>query len=382
MTKPQHLIDRIQKPGPKRILSLDGGGIRGALTLGFLEKIEELLSYRFQKDDFRLCDYYDLIGGTSTGSIIASGLAIGMRAKEIKQMYLAIGGKIFGTKYNWYKYYRRGAKYSHLPLEEALQKIFNGYTLGDQRIKSLLCIVTKRVDTYSTWPVINNPLGKYYDDNKDIPLWELIRASTAAPSYFEPKIIRVNALKENIPQYGAFIDGGVSSANNPSFQLFLLAQAQGYRINWNSGKEDLFITSIGTGTFRKKFFYEDFKKVSLLQWGKSIPNLFMEDASYVNQSLLQFFSNPPNPVEIDGELGDLDGEILTDQPLLSYLRYNAYLTKDQLDQLHLSFRYDEQKIKNLREMDQGQNRHMLAEIGENAARQQVLREHFPEAFDI
>ena len=72
------LSERLTAPGPKRILALDGGGIRGALSLGFLERIERLLRERHANPDLRLRDYFDLIGGTSTGSIIAVGLAIGM----------------------------------------------------------------------------------------------------------------------------------------------------------------------------------------------------------------------------------------------------------------------------------------------------------------
>ena len=64
------LIDRLTAPGPKRMLALDGGGIRGALTLGFLERMEGILRRRHLKPDLRLSDYFDLIGGTSTGAII------------------------------------------------------------------------------------------------------------------------------------------------------------------------------------------------------------------------------------------------------------------------------------------------------------------------
>jgi uncharacterized protein len=69
----QQLLDRTT--APKRILSLDGGGIRGILTLEYLSAIEGMLKKRSSRDDFLLCDYFDLIGGTSTGSIIAAGLA-------------------------------------------------------------------------------------------------------------------------------------------------------------------------------------------------------------------------------------------------------------------------------------------------------------------
>ena len=73
----------MKNPTHKKILSLDGGGIKGALTLGLLKKYEELVQEKFGSDT-RLCDYFDLIGGTSTGSIIASGLAIGLSIEELK----------------------------------------------------------------------------------------------------------------------------------------------------------------------------------------------------------------------------------------------------------------------------------------------------------
>ena len=73
-TLEQHLFS----DGPKRMLALDGGGLRGALTLGYLHEVEALLRQRYGGDPrFRLCDYFDLIGGTSTGSVIATGLALG-----------------------------------------------------------------------------------------------------------------------------------------------------------------------------------------------------------------------------------------------------------------------------------------------------------------
>src|SRR4051794_5085327 len=93
---------RLSAKGRKRILSLDGGGIRGAVTLGFLEEIERILAERYekfgimQKNDFRLYHYFDLIGGTSTSSIIAALLAMGdHRVAEIKDIYGNLCTKIF-----------------------------------------------------------------------------------------------------------------------------------------------------------------------------------------------------------------------------------------------------------------------------------------------
>ena len=71
--------------GPKRILALDGGGVRGVLTLQFLQALETLITARFGEKT-RLCDYFDLIGGTSTGSIIAAGLACGMTVGALRDL--------------------------------------------------------------------------------------------------------------------------------------------------------------------------------------------------------------------------------------------------------------------------------------------------------
>jgi patatin-like phospholipase/acyl hydrolase len=198
MTKADHLSN---KTSPKRILALDGGGIRGALTLGYLQRIEDILRKQHgDNKNFRLSDYFDLIGGTSTGSIIASCLAIGMSVKEIKDMYMDLGDKIFGKKYKWWKIFEIDdlikASYKSKPLEDELQKVFGtDTTLASDKILTGLCIVAKRADTNSVWPLLNHPDGKYYNSvdgmNKDILLWKAVRASAAAPTYFLPQIIDV-----------------------------------------------------------------------------------------------------------------------------------------------------------------------------------------------
>src|SRR5206468_8549742 len=83
-----HLADRYHQPSPRRILALDGGGIRGLITLGVLARMEDLLAEATKSGpEFRLCDYFDLVGGTSTGAIIAAGLARGMSVAELARLY-------------------------------------------------------------------------------------------------------------------------------------------------------------------------------------------------------------------------------------------------------------------------------------------------------
>ena len=81
---------------PKRILALDGGGLRGILTLGILQKIEDILRDRHGgSDGFRLCHYFDLIAGTSTGAIIAATLAMGWSVEQIRQKYVSLSESVF-----------------------------------------------------------------------------------------------------------------------------------------------------------------------------------------------------------------------------------------------------------------------------------------------
>src|SRR6202030_3459689 len=77
-------------PGPKRILSLDGGGVRGAVTIAFLERLEEVID-EIEGKPTLLCDWFDIIGGTSTGAIIAGALALGYRAADIHTFYKQFG---------------------------------------------------------------------------------------------------------------------------------------------------------------------------------------------------------------------------------------------------------------------------------------------------
>jgi len=72
-----NLVARIEREGPKKLLAIDGGGIRGVLALEVLQRIEDLLKAKSGRADFRLADYFDYIAGTSTGGIIAAGLSVG-----------------------------------------------------------------------------------------------------------------------------------------------------------------------------------------------------------------------------------------------------------------------------------------------------------------
>lgn len=386
MTLQEHL-----SPGkPKRILALDGGGIRGALTLGYLQRIEAILKKQHgDKDSFRLCDYFDLIGGTSTGAIIAACLAIGWTVEEIKQRYFELGGKIFAKKYKWWNIFTIKdiirAGYDAGPLEEQLQIVFNEMKLGSPEIRTGLCIVAKRADTNSVWPLINHPKAKYYDSeegrNKDILLWKAVRASTAAPSYFLPQIIDVGG---GLPT-AAFVDGGVSMANNPSLQLLMIATLKGFPFHWKMGADNLLLVSVGTGMGRWEKIPANVSKNHLLNWAQQIPDMFMADASWNNQIMLQWLSKCDTRWRIDGEIGDLEGDLITgdsDQKgLLTYLRYNQWLDAESLKEL-MNKDYSREQVDGLVEMSNAASRFELFDIGSKDAEGKILEAHFPGSFKV
>ncbi|MCF8239656.1 MAG: patatin-like phospholipase family protein [Saprospiraceae bacterium] len=367
---------RLTAPGPKRILALDGGGVRGVLTLGYLERMEAILRKRHANPDLRLSDYFDLIGGTSTGSIIAAGLALGMSASEIKEQYLQLGETIFAKKKGVIPYLTKGVKYDSSPMDKALKRILGDTLMGDQdRIKTGLCIVTKRADTFSTWPIINHPDGKYYESNKDLPLWEVVRASTAAPTYFLPVIFKVGDEEK-----GAFIDGGISMFNNPSLQLFLIATLRGFPFHWSMGTNNILLVSCGTGAINHIYEVKDMKNPSLMTWASLLPEHFLSDANHYNQLILQMLSDSPTAMEIDSEVGDLKHDRLNGQHVLSYLRFNVQLDPESLNKL--GFSVDRKKAIAISKMDNPKNISILAEIGERHADQLLTPKLFPARFDL
>jgi patatin-like phospholipase/acyl hydrolase len=396
------LQQHLEASTPKRILALDGGGIRGALTLGYLQKIEDILRKQHgDKPEFRLCDYFDLIGGTSTGSIIAACLAIGMKADEITKMYMELGGKIFAKKYKWWNVFEVGdfikGSYDHVPLEKELQNVFGNITLESEKIRTGLCIVAKRADTNSVWPLINHPKGKYYNSadgmNKDILLWKAVRASAAAPTYFIPQLIEVGGGLST----AAFVDGGVSMANNPSVQLLMVATLKGFPFHWRMGADNILLVSVGTGMSKWEKIPQKVSKQHLLNWAQQIPDMLMQDASWHNQTILQWMSACNTRWCIDSEMGDLSDDLMTSDTdkkgLLTYLRYNLWLDQPTLKKL-MDKDYTIDQVNGLVEMSNAASRFELYKIGEKAAENgaidddkkvvatKVTESHFPEKFKI
>ena len=374
------LLTRLTSPGPKRILALDGGGIKGAMTLGFLKRIEDILRVRHNNDKLLLSDYFDLIGGTSTGSIIAALLAVGKTVGEVQLMYQEMGGEIFDDKVKFNLLGLFAPKFKAKPLRERLEKEFGDMQIDSEKIRTGLCIVTKRLDTGGTWPIINHPGAKYFKDNRDILLRDAVRASTAAPSYFEPERLMVK-----IDQEGIFVDGGVSSANNPALYMFMMTQLSGFPFHWKSGKENILLVSCGTGASRPRYTADQidaFMQAKL--WAESSIAGMMSDAHTLNQIVLQSISYSPTKVRIDSEIGDMEQDLISKEPLLSYLRYDLKFEDKEID-LYPAIRkiMEEHKVSvsDIRQMDNAKNRLVLAKMGTAAAELKVNAMHFDPVFD-
>ena len=379
-TRDQHLAN---DGTPKRILALDGGGLRGILSLGLLQKVENDLRERHQAgDDFRLCHYFDLIAGTSTGAIIAATLAMGWTVEEIRKRYMSLGERVFTRSL-----LRQGvlrAKYDEVTLISELKKVYGAKTtLGGPELKTGLLVMTKRLDTGSPWPISNNPRGQYFTarpngvlGDGDYPLWQVVRASTAAPGYFDSQEITI-ARAGSKSVTGEFVDGGVSPFNNPALMAMMYATMNGYRINWATGADKLLVVSIGTGAADPTVTHASLAAKQAVDALLSL----MNDTATLQETLLQWLSDGPTARRVNREIGDLEGDVLNGAAALTYRRYNVDLRASSLQQLEPALQ-DPKVIESLSAMDSPANMTVLHRLGLLAAQRDIQRDHFPAAFDL
>ena len=365
------LSERIRAKGPKRILALDGGGIRGIISLEILAGIETLLREQSgRQNEFVLADYFDFIAGTSTGAIIATALSLGMTVTDIRRFYLETGKEMFeqASVLRRFRY-----KYEDTKLSQKLHEVFGAdTTLGSDRLKTLVMMVMRNATTDSPWPVTNNPFAKFNqrelpDCNLNIPLWQLVRASTAAPCFFPPEVVKVGA------EEFVFIDGALTTYNNPAFQAFLMATVEPYNLNWPAGEDKLLLVSIGTGTNPKANADLQPLDMNILYNSASLPLALMFAALNEQDFLCRVFGKCLTGDPLDQEIGDLIGKQGPVQPkLFTYLRYNAELTCKGLAELGLPYIRPEevQKIDSVEHIDE------LQAIGRTVAQKKVKFQDF------
>ena len=277
-----------------------------------------------------------------------------------------------------------------------------------------LCVVTKRMDTCSPWIVANNPRAPYWldgathDGNERYSLATLVRASTAAPHFFDPELLPISQNQALLPDavakplnvpwparalqallrrlgigrhakidshtYGLFVDGGVTPHNNPSLALFQMATLSPFKIKWQTGPKYLTIFSVGTGTYRPRLSYESlgFARFTKLAFHALIS--LMTDSEMLVLSLMQWMGECPAPWQINSEVGTLADDLPPGGKLFRFLRYDVRLEKDWLAR-ELNYDVSDDALARLRGMDDPAAVHQLYEIGRMAAEKQVKLEH-------
>lgn len=378
----EHLQKRINTPGPKKILALDGGGIRGMMTVEVLAEIESMLRQKLGRgDDFVLADYFDFVAGTSTGAIIAACISLGMKVSDIRAFYISSGKEMFDKAF-LLKRFRY--QYEEEKLAAKLQEVFGkNTTLGSDKLKTVLMMVMRNATTDSPWPVSNNPFAKYNqrvrddgtprnDCNLDLPLWQLVRASTAAPVYFPPEVVTFAPGTPDEYQF-VFVDGGITTYNNPAFQSFLMATVEPYKMNWPVGEDKILVVSIGTGTSPEANADLAPNEMNLIFNAGSLPSALMYAALNEQDTLCRVFGRCLAGDKLDREVGNLIGAKGPVGPnkLFTYMRYNAELSEDGLKALGLT----DIKPEDVQKLDSVEHIPELQRVGKAVA-MKVKPEHF------
>jgi uncharacterized protein len=251
---------------PLRVLSIDGGGIRGVIPAIILAEIE-------LRTGRRISSLFDLIAGTSTGGIIALGLtkpnALGdaeYRAEEIIDFYAEQGNRIFSRSV-WHRTRALGSlleeKYPSMEIEEILDDYF-----GEARLKDALApvlITAYEIEKRAPWFFRSSRAQE--DSTYDFPMKKVARATSAAPTYFEP--LKLDT--EGAVDYFTLVDGGVY-ANNPTMCAIVEAKVK-------LKAEDTLVVSLGTGELTRRLPYEEAKNWGLVGWARPIIDVVFDGVS-------------------------------------------------------------------------------------------------------
>lgn len=308
-----------------RILSIDGGGIRGIIPGVILTYIEDRLR-ALEGDHVRLSDYFDLVAGTSTGGILTCAYLIPARdengnptdrpkftAEEAVNLYLKRGGKIFSISV-WQTIKSKGGladeKYNAAELEKALDDYF-----GNTKLSELLkpCLITA-YDIKTRRAHFFNQIDAKQKNTHNFLIKEIARATSAAPTYFETALVTSD--------YGIaypLIDGGVF-ANNPAMCAY--AEARGIAFSDicddplhpdRPHAAEMMIVSIGTGSVKKPYPYEKAKDWGMIEWIKPIIDIMMsgnaETVSYQLRKIWETTDTPDDFIRLEPGLDEASSDM-------------------------------------------------------------------------
>ncbi|TDQ16364.1 patatin-like phospholipase/acyl hydrolase [Algoriphagus boseongensis] len=283
-----------------RILSIDGGGIRGILPGTILTYLEKKIQELSQNPDARIGEYFDFVAGTSTGGILGLILLCPDENKKYRfsasdalKLYLDQGDEIFDVTFSD-KIKRGGGlfdeRYSEKELENALKNYF-----GELRLSQSLkpCLIT----SYD----IRNRKAHFFtscdakSDINDFYFKDVARSTSAAPTYFEPAHI-----------YSIFgtphtlIDGGVF-ANNPALCAYSECRKLNFKTELSDEKKpvkpsakDMLMVSIGTGSVKTPYYFKEFKDAGLIKWVQPLIDIMMSgNSETVDYQLRKIYGTLP-----------------------------------------------------------------------------------------
>jgi len=269
-----------------KILSIDGGGIRGAISAAILLEVERIVADVTGKS---LADYFDAIAGVSAGSMLAAGLALGRSPGELLDVLKTRGKDIFPALYReWRKvsilqFFGNLGLYPHalgrdIGIANVLrQTLCNPATQTDPTIAEvsgvdlLLLAYDVRSRNTTFFASGNERYGGrkcWYDD---LPLWKICTASASAPTFFPPYDLPFGDSGQDLPH----IDGGVA-ANNPDLAALSHAMHLGHRL------EDVAILSIGTGKVTRPHSYQQVDRWGTLEWVTHLPDIFLDPSAEIS----------------------------------------------------------------------------------------------------
>lgn len=283
-----------------KILSLDGGGIRGVISARILQEVEKQIR---EHKGLALHEYFDMIAGTSTGSILTAGIATQKNADQLLDLYQRNAQTIFPYKEKILAEIFQQlinafvpAKYSHDGITQVLREELGEVKIGEvQKPIVLILAYDMRYRNTTFFTNCHPDIGaRWYDDT---PLWEICTSSSSAPTFFPPYELKPYDQEKFGKWSFPHIDGGVS-ANNPSLpaiaQVMKISRAknvsqetkQNYKLE-NLRFEDISILSIGTGRSGEPYEFEQIKGWKALDWAQRVVDVFMEPTSEIDTTICQ-----------------------------------------------------------------------------------------------
>ena len=272
-----------------KILSIDGGGIRGIIPAVILNHIEKELQKQSGDSNVTIADYFDLIAGTSTGGIFTCYCLMPPLpeqeshsryfAREAVEMYAQHGKEIFNHKFLRYGVAKE--KYAATGLEKVLNLCMGDTTLADSRKN---CIITAYDVTQRKAVLFTSPEARKYE-HRNYLLRDVARATSAAPTYFELAAIR------SMGGAMAYLIDGAMYAGNPTLCAVVEANKSIYDTCANPAVNDLYIVSIGTGKEKKVYDYRKAKDWGAIGWARpAIDILLSASAEVVDYQMQQLFA--------------------------------------------------------------------------------------------